>query len=79
MRKQTQDDLKKIDEQRDLLRGNINRMCVTDSLEELRDMNRWAKARINQITSINYRRLTEQESADDRLLNSDWGDMEVRE
>ena len=79
MRKQTQDDLKKIDEQRDLLRGNINRMCVTDSLEELRDMNRWAKARINQITSINYRRLTEQEGADDRLLNSDWGDMEVRE
>ena len=77
MRKQTQDDLKKIDEQIGLLKGNINRMCVTDSLEELRDMDRWAKARINQIVAINYCRLTEQESADEKMLNSDWGEMEV--
>lgn len=65
MGKLTQDDLKKIDEQMDLLKGNINRMCVTDSLEELRDMDRWAKARINQIVAINYRRLTETEGETD--------------
>lgn len=59
MRKQTQDDLKKIDEQRDLLKGNINRMCVTKDMEELQEMYDYAKYRIDNIFHVNYDRLTE--------------------
>ncbi len=64
MKRLTKEELKMIDEQADLLKGNINRMCVTDNLEELRTMDRWAKARINQIVSINYCRLTDKEASD---------------
>ena len=64
MRQLTKEELKKINEQTDLLKGNINRMCVTDNLEELRTMDHWAKARIAQIVSINYCRLTDEEASD---------------
>ena len=77
MGKLTQDDLKYINREEDMLKGNINRMCTTQTLEEFYQMAYWAYKRINAIATINYARLTEQESADDRLLNSDWGDMEV--
>jgi hypothetical protein len=33
----------------DSLQGNINRMCVTDSTEELSSMRNWAHSRINLI------------------------------
>lgn len=56
--------LKKIDEQTDLLKRDIYSMCVTDNLEDLRIMDHLAKARIVQIVSINYCRLTEGEAND---------------
>ena len=62
MRKQTQDDLNKIDEQMDLLNGNINRMCVTDDMMELQRMFDYARIRLNNIHSINFKRLKEGEA-----------------
>ena len=59
MRKQTTEDLRKIRNQEDMLRGNINRMCVTDDLAELDTMALHAIERIRLIQKINYERLTE--------------------
>ena len=63
MRKPTLDDLK-IDEQIDLLKGNINRMCVTDDMMELQRMFDYARIRLNNIHSINFKRLTEEDDED---------------
>lgn len=64
MRKQTQDDIKYINMEKDMLEGNINRMCTTKSLEEFYQMAYWAFKRINTITTINYARLTESEDVE---------------
>lgn len=45
----------------DMLKGNINRMCVTDDDVELESMQQWAKKRIDRIYSYNYQRLRERE------------------
>lgn len=45
----------------DMLRGNINRMCVTDDDVELESMQQWAKKRIDRIYLHNHQRLREQE------------------
>lgn len=41
----------------DMLKGNINRMCVTSDVEELRDMFNYAKRKILHIYDMNYDRL----------------------
>ena len=41
----------------DMLQGNINRMCVTDSRDELRSMYAWANIRLNEIYRMNDERL----------------------
>ena len=64
MRKQTKEDLQKIRVQEDLLKGNINRMCVTDDIGELDSMALHARERIKIIQQINYKRLTEVADAD---------------
>lgn len=61
MRKQTKADLAQIQEQEELLKGNINRMCVTDSLQELVEQKNFAEFRIGRIMAINYNRLRESE------------------
>lgn len=61
MRKQTSDDLKKIYNEEELLKGNISRMCTTDKLSELNTMAHHAIERIKIIQKINYARLTEDE------------------
>ena len=61
MRKQTREDLQKIQIEEDMLKGNINRMCVTDDLDELESMAEYAIDRIKKIWRINYERLTENE------------------
>lgn len=61
MRKQTNEDLSIIREQKDMLNGNINRMCVTDSLQELVEQKNFAEFRIGRIFAVNYNRLTESE------------------
>lgn len=61
MRKQTKEDLAEIREQEEMLKGNINRMCVTDSLQELVEQKNFAEFRIARILNINYNRLRESE------------------
>ncbi len=43
----------------DMLKGNINRMCVTDNIEELKRMYEVAKKRIDEIYLHNEKRLIE--------------------
>lgn len=58
MRKQTNNDLRTIYNEKDMLEGNINRMCVTDDMDELLSMKNFAMKRIERIFQVNYERLT---------------------
>lgn len=57
MRSLTKDELQKIWNEEDMLKGNINRMCVTDDMEEFERMFEFAKKRILTIYTINLFRL----------------------
>lgn len=49
----TQDGLyQALSNERDMLQGNIARVCVTDDLGELRSMAQWAKQRIDEIYKL---------------------------
>lgn len=61
MRKQTKEDLRIVYDEKDMLQGNINRMCVTDNMIELLRMKKFAIYRIERIYEVNYKRLTESE------------------
>lgn len=61
MRKQTEDDLKKIYQNEDALKGNICRMCLTDTHKELGNQYYYAVQCLSEIYQINYQRLTESE------------------
>ena len=61
MRKQTEDDLKKIYQNEDALKGSICRMCLTDNHKELGNMYYYAVQRLSDIYMVNYKRLTESE------------------
>ena len=52
----TQQELKSIYTEEDMLKGNINRMCVTHDRKELEDMHEYAIKRIDRIYAINARR-----------------------
>jgi hypothetical protein len=47
----------KISNEYDLLRGNMNRMCVTDDFDELEHMVYFAMRRIHQLEDLNRERL----------------------
>ena len=47
----------KINNEYDLLRGNMNRMCVTDDFDELERMVYFAMRRIHQLEDLNRERL----------------------
>lgn len=51
------DFLNEIRNTEDMLKGNINRMCVTNDIKELRDMCNHAKRWIQHIYDMNYDRL----------------------
>ena len=46
-----------IHNEKDMLNGNINRMCVTDDVKELNDMFKHALDRIANIYAVNNIRL----------------------
>lgn len=46
----------------DMLKGNINRMCVTDDLSEMLDMYEYAQERIDKIYQYNKDRLLGKEN-----------------
>lgn len=60
MRYLTEQERRHIEFERDMLKGNINRMCVTDSLEELYKQSDFAKHRILEIENIAKNRFTDQ-------------------
>ena len=47
----------KINNEYDLLRGNMNRMCVTDDFDELERMVYFAMRRVHQLEDLNRERL----------------------
>jgi hypothetical protein len=51
---------RQLNNEKDMLQGNINRMCVTDSKDELMHMYAWANIRINEIFRENRDRIMEQ-------------------
>ena len=50
-----------------MLNGNLNRICVTDSQNELEDMLEWVNLRINQIYNYNMLRIEGQASEMDMI------------
>lgn len=60
MRDLTDNDLQKIHIEKDMLRGNLNRMCITDDIEEFMKMQTVAISRLNNIFKICAERLTEE-------------------
>lgn len=48
----TDEELNKIRNERDMLRGNLNRMCVSDDIDELIKMYHYAESRIQHIFDI---------------------------
>lgn len=50
-------DINIVDELKDLLNENINRMCVTDDVEELKNMRKWPAYCVEKIFDFNYKKL----------------------
>lgn len=76
MRSLTRDELQKIWNEEDMLKGNISRMCVTDDMEEFERMFEFAKKRILTIYTINLFRLRDDidtifGKANDEEVNAD--------
>lgn len=50
-------DINIVDELKDFLNEHINRMCVTDDVEELMNMRKWSNYCVEKICDFNYKRL----------------------
>lgn len=61
MRYLTDNELRIMNNERDMLNGNFNRMCITDDIEEFVKMQTVAISRISKILKICAERLTESE------------------
>lgn len=57
----TEDQLNKVRIEKDMLTGNINRMCVTDDIFEFVKMYYFAKRRIDLIFDLNFKRFKNEE------------------
>ena len=51
------DDRRELDMQMDMIKGNLNRMCVSDTKMELDNMYNFAKKRLAYIYELNFKRL----------------------
>lgn len=65
----TKEELNKIHEAEDMLKGNINRMCVTDNLIEFARMYYFAKKRIDTIFEINLERIKDEPQTYENGIN----------
>ena len=61
LRRKRKRDINIVDELKDLLNEHINRMCVTDDVEELKKMKKWSIYCIEKIYDFNYKRLCKSE------------------
>lgn len=57
----------KLMEECDLLKGNINRIMVTDDIKEIREMYNWACKRLNTIYIERVNKLLDE--TEDRMYN----------
>ena len=57
-------DRKELDMQMDMIRGNLNRMCTSETKEELDSMYDFAKQRLDYIYELNTKRLEVNDEAD---------------
>ena len=57
----TEQERKELNNEIDMLKGNINRMCVTDDISELSKMYQVAQKRIDKIHSMNLDRFIKEE------------------
>lgn len=48
----------------DMLKGNICRMCVTDSVKELAEMYTWASRRLANLYMWNHKRISDAEKSE---------------
>lgn len=55
-------DKQRLDNEIDMLKGNINRMCVTKTFKELNEMYDYAMDRVMKIYSMNWDRLQEEKN-----------------
>lgn len=55
-------DKQRLDNEIDMLKGNINRMCVTKTFKELSEMYDYAMERVMKIYSMNWDRLREEKT-----------------
>lgn len=55
------DEWNEVDETVRMLRGNINRMCLTDDMKELECMYKWANDRLKMLYLLNKERLEKDE------------------
>ena len=60
MRYLTEQERRLIENECDMLKGNINRMCVTDNIEELYKQSDFARHRILKIENIAKSRFADQ-------------------
>lgn len=60
----TDDELNRIQNEEDMLKGNINRMCVSDDSEELVEMYRFARLRIQKIFDICLEKFIDDKESD---------------
>lgn len=67
----TKEELNKIYEAEDMLKGNINRMCVTDDLIEFARMYYFAKKRIDTIFEINFERIKGEPQTCENSINKE--------
>ena len=51
-------DINIVDELKDFLSEHINRMCVTDDVEELKNMKKWSIYCIEKLYDFNYKEIT---------------------
>ena len=49
----------------DMLKGSINRMCVTDDMNELRERYKYAMLSLTDLYNVNRQKLLERFSSDD--------------
>lgn len=55
----TDNELDRISVEKDMIQGNINRMCVTDDIDELIKMYGYANSRIDKIFNICIHKFTD--------------------
>lgn len=53
----TEKDRRILDDDMDMIKGNLNRMCVCDTIKELEEMYNFATKRLFRIYRINLERL----------------------